>query len=93
MAGLEAMKKYRAQKWLSDDRNNPALGSEDTEWNKAHWMPKAVEAGWKYWAIVQPKEFAAKYTLGTAVPDLTGRGIIVRMFNDPEKAMEWLESQ
>ena len=93
MAGLEAMKKYRAQKWLSDDRNNPALGSEDTEWNKANWMPKAVEAGWKYWAIVQPKEFAAKYTLGTVVPDLTGRGIIVRMFNDPEKAMEWLESQ
>jgi len=39
MAGLEAMKKYRAQKWLSDDRNNPALDTADTDWNMAHWLP------------------------------------------------------
>jgi hypothetical protein len=25
MKGTEAMRKYKATKWLSDDRNNPAL--------------------------------------------------------------------
>jgi hypothetical protein len=93
MAGLEAMKKYRAQKWLSDDRNNPVLDAADTEWNMAHWLPQVIEAGWRYWAIVQPQEFAAKSQIDTLTKELGDRGITVRIFNDPEKAMKWLEDQ
>ena len=91
--GWEVMKKYGAQKWLSDDRNNPVLDSADTEWNMAHWLPQVIEAGWKYWAIVQPEEFAAKYGLDALTKELADRGITVRIFNDPEKAMKWLENQ
>jgi hypothetical protein len=32
MSGVEAMKRYGANKWLSDDRKNPVLNSDDRQW-------------------------------------------------------------
>ena len=93
ITGLDAMKKYQTQKWLSDDRRNPVLDPADTEWNITHWLPQVIEAGWKYWAIVQPQEFAAKFRMSALAKDLAARGIIVQIFDNPEEAMAWLESQ
>lgn len=93
MAGLETLKKHQAQKWLSDDRKNPVLDTEDTQQNMAIWLPQVIEAGWKYWAIVQPEAFVAKATLDTLAKDLAERGITVRLFSTPEKALQWLDSR
>jgi hypothetical protein len=54
--GIETIQKYHAQKWISDDRNNNALTPQDQEWVKNDWLPNAVKAGWKYWAIVNPEK-------------------------------------
>lgn len=55
MAGARAMEEYKADKWLSDDTNNPVLSPEDVEWGDKNWQPRVIAAGWKYWAIVQPE--------------------------------------
>src|SRR5688572_5819407 len=56
LAGLDVLQKNRAQKWLSDDRANAVLRPEDVDWSHQFWFPQTVQAGWKYWAIVQPGE-------------------------------------
>ncbi len=93
LKGTETLRKYKAKKWLSDDRNNPVLAKDDTEWAKATWVPQTLFAGWKYWAIVQPKYVLAQMTMEEAVKDLSKAGIVAKFFSDPDEAMKWLESQ
>ena len=63
LTGLEVLQKNRAQKWLSDDRANAVLRPEDVDWSHQFWFPQTVQAGWKYWAIVQPDKVVGQVTM------------------------------
>jgi hypothetical protein len=91
-AGTEALKKYGACKWLSDDRKNGPLSKEVQEWGFNIWGPGTVEAGWKYWADIVPKELAAAGTLAPVIEAYYTLGLRMMVFSDPEKATEWLDS-
>lgn len=93
MAGVEAMKKYRANKWLSDDRKNPVLNADDREWGEEVWAPAVMKAGWKYWAIVQPEKALARVRMEERGEAFSNRGVTVKFFSDPGEAMKWLKSQ
>lgn len=93
LIGTEAIKKNRAQKWLSDDRGNSVLRKEDIEWGMVNWFPQTVQAGWKYWAIVQPEKVMAQMNMETLVEGYAQAGIVAKFFTDPDEAMRWLESQ
>ena len=47
MAGLDALVKHKATKWLSDDRSNSVLRKEDVDWGNQNWFPQCVRNGWK----------------------------------------------
>jgi hypothetical protein len=91
--GWEVMKKYKAQKWLSDDRNNSALAQEDVVWSKTDWFPRVMQAGWKYWALVQPEKVIGQTNMDRIVKEYSEKGLTVKIFSDPDEAMKWLESQ
>jgi hypothetical protein len=93
LIGTEALKKNHAQKRLSDDRGNSVLRNEDLEWGVTNWFPHTVQAGWRYWAIVQPEKIMAQVTMQQLVEDYAKAGILARFFTDPSEAMKWLESQ
>ena len=93
MAGMEAMKQNSAQKWLSDDRNNPVLHPEDQHWATDVWQPLVITAGWKYWAIVQPLHSLAKLRMHNLAEEYAALGVTVELFSDPDKALAWLKSQ
>jgi len=93
LAGTEAMKKNRATKWLSDDRGNTVMSQEDVEWGQTNWFPQTVQAGWKYWAIVQPEKVLAQMGMERLVKQYSEAGITAKFFSDPDEAMKWLESQ
>lgn len=93
MAGAAAMKKYSAKKWLSDDRGSPVLDKADLEWGTAHWSPKVIQAGWKFWAIVTPEKALAKMNMDQLSKEYAAKGVTVKAFSDPDVAMKWLESQ
>jgi len=93
MTGTEALRKYKATKWLSDDRNNPVLAQSDLDWGRQVWFPQTLQAGWKYWAIVQPKAALAKMIMADLEREYAGYGVVTKFFDDPSAAMEWLESQ
>ena len=93
LTGTEAIKRNHARKWLSDDRSNAVLRKEDMEWGMANWLPQTVEAGWKYWAIVQPEKIIAQMNMEKLADDYAKVGIVAKFFSDPDEAMKWLESQ
>ena len=92
LAGLELLKKNKASKWLSDDRDVPAFRPEDMEWAQTKWFPQSVAAGWKYWAIVQPAKVIGQMNIERLVKEFLAAGITARYFSDPDEAMRWLES-
>jgi hypothetical protein len=53
--GVTLMETYSATKWLSDDRRNGPLNTSDSDWARDDWFPRALAAGWKYWAVVLPE--------------------------------------
>lgn len=93
MAVVDAMTHYRTTKVLSDDRKNPVLHPDDQKWAREMWEPKMIEAGWKYWAIVQPERMIANMRMIKFAERLLHLGIIVELFDDVEDAMRWLERQ
>ncbi|NLF52657.1 MAG: hypothetical protein GX577_16135 [Leptolinea sp.] len=93
LKGTETLKKYGAIKWLSDDRKNPVVSAIDIEWGQKNWLPVTLQAGWKYWAIVQPEGILAKVTMENLMKDFAKFGLTAKYFTDPEVAMKWLESQ
>jgi hypothetical protein len=93
MAGVEAMKKYGANKWLSDDRKNPVFGPEDQEWARDVWSPAVIKAGWKYWALVEPERALARIRMEERVERYAKLGVTVKVFHDADEALSWLKSQ
>jgi len=93
MAGAEAMGKYRAQKWLSDDRLNPVLNPDDQQWLIEVWQPIVLKSGWKFWAIVEPENLINKIRMEKMAEIYSKLGVTVQEFSNPDEAMKWLASQ
>ncbi len=91
--GAELFKKNKAQKWLSDDRNNSALPADDMEWAQSIWFPRVVQAGWKYWAIVLPEKIIGQLNMKRLIQQYSEAGVTAKIFDIPEEAMKWLEKQ
>ena len=91
-AGVECLEKHSATKWLSDNRGNPVVRHQDIHWATTVSLPRAMRAGFKYWAIVMPAKEIGKMQMRELIDELGGRGIAVKAFADPDDAMRWLES-
>jgi hypothetical protein len=90
--GAETLQKYGASKWLSDDRGNIALPPDDTEWSKKDWFPRAVKAGWKFWALVVPQDIMARMNLKEFIDEYHEQGLVVKVFTTPDDALQWLRT-
>jgi len=91
-AGTEALARYGASKWLSDDRKNTALSPESYEYALSDWGVRTVKAGWKYWALVVPEELSGRLDMVRMVELCYNLGVRVMVFTDLEKAELWLKS-
>jgi hypothetical protein len=90
--GVELLRVHKATKWLSDDRLNFALPEDDTAWGKINWFPQALEAGWKYWALVVPADIRARLNLKEFVEAFSLQGLRIMVFTTPEQGLAWLSS-
>jgi hypothetical protein len=93
MTGSDLIKKNQAKKWLSDDRSNTVLSQEDLKWSETFWAPPTAQAGWKFWAIVQPGQVLGQAAMERLVQKYAALGVTAKIFSDPTAAMTWLESQ
>ena len=92
LAGSEALKKYGATKWLSDDRLNGPITDADREWGIENWNIPTINAGWKYWALVVPTAVVAAGSMVPVMSHWYELGLRMMVFDNLEKAIEWLDS-
>ncbi len=90
--GLEVFEEHNANKWLSDDRNNSTLTKEDGIWGLTDWNPRVFASGWKYWAVVMPDKILGQTNMNYLMKENIERGLVIQVFEDPDEALEWLES-
>lgn len=90
MKGTEALQRFHASKWLSDDRLHYILPQEDQEWANSVWFPATQQAGWKYWAIVKPELAVADLYMRRIAAEWCAAGVKTELFSQLEPAMKWL---
>jgi hypothetical protein len=90
--GADLLKQYGAHKWLSDDQANSDVTPEDAEWSLVDWQPRAIGNGWKYWALVVPRDMLGRMNYKQFIDDTFEKGLQVMVFTSAEKAMQWLKS-
>ncbi len=90
--GLEILEEHGAQKWLSDDRLNSALPKEDGIWVGTEWNARVIAAGSKFWAVVLPDKILGQTNMNRFMKDSIDKGFVVKVFEDPDEALEWLEA-
>jgi hypothetical protein len=94
MAGLRLMQTHGAKKWLSDDRLNSILPAETSAWSQEFWLPRAYEAGWQYWAMLQPARARGRINTERLITYVNEKyDIEIKLFEDPDRAWHWLAQQ
>ncbi|MFZ5440292.1 MAG: hypothetical protein ACOZQL_09805 [Myxococcota bacterium] len=88
--GVAQMIRTKATKWLSDDRKHTVLDEDDEKWAHGEWFKKAVAAGWKYWAVINPEKAVGQMQTARHAKTFELGGIKVAMFSTPEQGLEWL---
>lgn len=91
--GIELMQQHHIEKWLSDDRLNGPFSDDFSAWIINDWIPRASQAGWKYWANIVPLEIKAAGTLMPFIEILHTIGLRMMVFSDLEQAQDWLRKQ
>lgn len=90
MKGAEVLKANGATKWVSDDRNNSALSSEDKAWADTIWQPLVLRSGWRTWAIVLPENIVGQMNIRRIIQAETLRSLEVQVFASAEEALAWI---
>lgn len=88
--GVDALKNYKIDRWLSDDRNNGPFSPEFSQWALNDWIPRAIANGWKYWANVVPNDVKAAGTLMPFIHALSDKGLRMMLFTKADEAGQWL---
>lgn len=91
--GANLVQRFHAPKWLSDDRGNTVLRDYDEAWSDEVWLPRVLQGGFKFWAIVLPTAAIGKLNMRRLAADHARRGIISSVERDPESAFNWLKAQ
>ena len=90
--GADCLERNNAAKWLSDDRANEPLSTDDNAWADSIWVPRVMRAGFKYWAIVVPKSATGSLQMRRLSNEFSDRGVEVKVLSTLESAMTWLKS-
>jgi hypothetical protein len=94
MSGLEIMQEHGAQKWLSDDRGNSILSAEASAWSLDYWLPRAIQAGWKYWALIPTTNRRALVNIKRLMAYTAETNTIeIKLFSNPDEGWQWLIQQ
>jgi hypothetical protein len=92
-SGLDVFKRSAAHKWLSDNRGNTAIPPEDSRWAMTVWAPRAIEAGWKFWAVVLPQNVIGQMNMRRRLDTFADKGVTAEVFTSADEGLRWLEAQ
>ncbi|WP_431858001.1 STAS/SEC14 domain-containing protein [Azospirillum sp.] len=87
---LAAIIGHGAPKLLGDITAFKLIGAEDQEWLNANWIPRAIEAGVRHVALVQPVYYFNKVAVETVAQRIDRDAMAVRYFDGRDDARRWL---
>lgn len=90
--GVQHLERYKGTKWLGDNRDNPVVSQENHEWARAVWAPRALKAGFKYWAAIMPTQAIGRLQLRKFIQEYEELGVTAQAFQEVDEGLQWLQA-
>ncbi|MFN8530258.1 MAG: hypothetical protein U0670_16785 [Anaerolineae bacterium] len=90
-AGAAALEKYKINKWVSDDRKLGPMSPDLLQWGATEFNPRAIAAGWRFWANVVPEQVATATDTFAIMETLFEFGLRMMVFTNTQEAFEWID--
>lgn len=87
---LDFQKNKTITRYISDIRKQGIISPDDRKWFEQVAMPKAIEQGLKYVAVVFDGNVFKKYYLNVILAAVNKYGVPMKLFSTIESAEEWL---
>ena len=92
-AEVRALKEHGGTCLLADCRLQRVLSPDEQQRANRDWVPRAVEAGLKRFAVVLPLSDMAAGHLQERLGEVSGSGFEVSYFTTVEDAEQWLQAE
>lgn len=89
-AEVRGLKEHGCTRLLADCRLQRVLSRDDQERANRDWVPRAIEAGLKRFAVVLPVSDMAAGHIQERLSEVSGDGFEVAYFTTVEDAEQWL---
>jgi hypothetical protein len=89
-AGVQALFENHGSRWLADCRRQRVLKAADQKRGNEEWLPKALAAGLKRFAVVLPESGLAKFNIQLHLKAATARQVEVAYFATADEARRWV---
>jgi hypothetical protein len=89
-AGVQAMSENGGSRWLADCRLQRVLKAADQEAGNTRWLPRALAAGLKRFAVVLPASGLAKANIQDHLRAAASKQLDMAYFATLEEAQHWL---
>jgi hypothetical protein len=89
-AGVRALTEHHGSRWLADCRRQKVLRPADQDWADKEWLPRALAAGLRKFAVVLPVSGLAGMNLKERFAGVAYAELGVGYFATVEQAREWL---
>ena len=87
---LNTLIKHNCDKVLADIKDMVLIGMEDQQWLDQHFLPRAIEFGFKAIAIIQPDHYFNKVAVETISYKADKDKLTINFFDNAKDAREWL---
>jgi hypothetical protein len=89
-AEISALRKHRGTRMLADCRRQKGLSAADQDLANENWLPRALAAGLKRFAVVVPLSGLAQANLKERLGKVRPGALEIAYFATPEEARVWL---
>jgi len=89
-AEIDALRKHHGSRVLADCRRQKVLNPADQERANEEWLPRALAAGLKRFAVVVPTSVLAEVNIKNSLGMVPATTLEVAYFATPEEARDWL---
>ena len=88
---LNTLIKHGTFKVLADIKDMTIIGMEDQEWINTHFLPRAINFGFKVLAIVKPDHYFNKVAVESISYKVDKNKLAIHFFDNISQAREWLD--
>ena len=87
---LNTLIKHNCDKVLADIKDMVLIGMEDQQWLDQHFLPRAIEFGFKAIAIIRPEHYFNKVAVESISYKVDKEKLAINFFDNIEEAKDWL---